>query len=279
MIDIMDRMFIDPNIELFVTERNILDTIKYNSMQNIQWMKIFNSGIELSNVFIVKYINNIDWQTLTRQLPECIIIRYKRNIVNWTAQLYGQSRTIEFLNEFNDKFDWEYISAHPPSWFTEYHAEIFDKKINWKTHTPFTNGYSLNTISIHSNDLDWDWISANNIRNEKFANRFKMRINWDDEHLDVRNISTEFLYEIHCERMQDYKIANNKNVKPRTNSLGAITCTYTLDNFDPNKKLKIGNFISLIFFRKHIDELDINEIKDRNMFTEEMQTVLDNIDL
>ena len=107
--------------ETFLDEHIMMDNTSY-----LNWMNIFNSKIPLSNEFIIKYINYIDWKYLTRILDEPMLNRYYRNVLNWNIQLYGPSRTIEFVTKFQKKINWRLISMNPPSWFDETHYFIFN---------------------------------------------------------------------------------------------------------------------------------------------------------
>lgn len=99
-------------------EKNISST---EDLQDLNWMKIFNSKIELSRSFIVKYIDRIEWSWLMKPIHEAILDRYYRRVVQWNAQLYGQPRTFEFLIRHKKRFNWDSLFANPPSWFNELH--------------------------------------------------------------------------------------------------------------------------------------------------------------
>ncbi len=255
---------------------NVISIIRHAN-QSIDWMSIFNSDMELSNEFIVTFINYIKWDLLTRPLPEVIIERYKKNIVQWNAQMYGPLRTIEFLIEYKNKIDWIEISKCPPQWFNEYHSELFADLLDWYELTPYAINYSLNLLYLFADYLNWDWISSNNIRDESFAKRFINRIKWDCHNLDTSNLSTEFLYDVQCSRMLEYNISNGIIDEPCIAKYSALTNKSILEGFDPNNKnIRLGATITLRFFRKYIDLININELKNRGMFTQDMQTVIDN---
>lgn len=107
--------------ESFINERIQIDNTSY-----LNWMNIFNSKIPLSNEFIIKYINYIDWKYLTRTLDEPMLERYYHLVINWNVQLYGQTRTIDFITKFQKKFNWTHIAMNPPAWFNETHFLIFN---------------------------------------------------------------------------------------------------------------------------------------------------------
>ncbi len=244
---------------------------------SVEWMSILNSSAPLSNDIIAMFAESIDWSSLTRQLPESIINRFHRNVINWTDQLYGAPRTIEFLTTYKNKFDWSKISEHPPTWFTECHAEIFDSLIDWRLHTPYAITYSFNTISMYALSLDWTWISTRNIPCEEFANRFLIYIEWDNANLDISNISTEFLYKLYQERLHNYNIKNKIDSHHRLTAFSMIVKSLPIKTFQPRDKIAIGGSITLMFFRKHFDDIDIETLRERKMITAEMQEVIDNM--
>jgi len=278
MTSIIQRIRSNHVIDQYVSEDELLDELRFNPISIDDVMTIINSDMELSNEFIIAFIDFIDWTILTRPLPECIIMRFIWKIIHWDAQLYGRLRTIDFLIQHKNKFDWRKLSSKPPQWFTEYHAELFCNDLDWFLLTPFISGYSMNTLCLHANDIDWEWMSVNNIPNEEFARRFINHIKWDHHNLDVSNISTEFLYEFNCAREIEYNLKNKLHTKPRVNSFSLIISPIVLEDFDPNAKLRIGGSITLMFFRKHFTDIDIDEIKKRNLLTTEMQDVIHNID-
>lgn len=135
--------------ECFLNEHISLENEHY-----LNWMNIFNSKIVLSNEFIIKYLDNIDWRFLTRVLDEAMLVRYSYYVMNWNAQLYGQARTFEFMLRFEKKFNWRLIDKHPPTWFNETHFFVFRDYI----YPPLTvkslpRSMAATTIAIPINSL------------------------------------------------------------------------------------------------------------------------------
>lgn len=180
------RINTESNIESFIDESAIVALIGYE--QNVNWMRIFNSKIPLSNEFIIDHIQFVSWELMMRVLDEALVERYKMRIIRWNAQLYGSTRTIDFLLEYQKKFDWVLISRNPPDWFHDVHFQIFGHLMSWTHLTKFIHRMDFNTISMFAYELDWDWISANAIRDDTFAKRFYRLINWKHPNLDVRNL-------------------------------------------------------------------------------------------
>ena len=87
----------ESNIHRFITEEFLDNHLTHESVSMLNWMKIFNSKIHLSNPFIIRFIDYIDWNWMTRPLDEALLIRYKLKIVQWNCQLYGKPLTFEFL--------------------------------------------------------------------------------------------------------------------------------------------------------------------------------------
>lgn len=183
---LITRIDTESNIKSFIDESAIVKLTCHE--QNVNWMRIFNSKIPLSNEFIIDHIRFVSWESMMRVLDEALVERYKTRIVQWTAQLYGSTRTIEFLSEYQKKFDWVSISKNPPVWFHDVHFQMFGHLMNWAHLTKFVHRMDFNTINMFAYELDWDWISANAIRDDTFAKRFYRLINWKHPNLDVSNL-------------------------------------------------------------------------------------------
>ncbi len=241
-------------------------------------MQVLNSEMSISNDDIVMMIDYVDWHMLDRQLPECIVYRFSRKIVDWNKQLYGEPRTIEFIITYKNRFDWEELSERPPIWFTEYHAELFEDELNWYMLTRHAVHYSLNLLCRHSDMLDWHWIIRNNIPDETFAKRFVNRIDWDCPDLDVSNLSTEFLYELNCARMAEYNLQNGIDIIPRLTRFSMILSPITIQSYKPSPNIRIGGSITVSFFRRHYESIDIEEIKKRNLLSGDILEVFKNME-
>lgn len=204
---LLDRINNETNIHEFITEDDIVQLLRNHDATKLNWMRIFNSKILLSNEFIVKHIEYIDWNWMTRQMDESILIRYGTRIVQWNCQLYGKPRTFEFLTLNQGKFDWNMVSRSPPDWFNDIHFENFGSMMDWHYLTKFSKKMDVRIISKYSDKLDWEWISANDIRSESFALRFIRLINWDHPALHKENLTDEFLNDL-----QDFReIADDMN--------------------------------------------------------------------
>jgi len=271
----IDRINTESNIASFIDEAFLLKHLLIDDVSDLNWMKIFNSSIELSKCFIVEYIRFINWNWLIRPLPEPIVDRFNRNIVQWDVQFYATSRTIEFITRYHKKINWDHLSLVPPQWFNEYHAEIFESLLDWNVLTPMTASYSMNTLVRHVDELNWNWISSNNIKDEEFAFRFMNRINWDHIELDVSNLSTEFLYNIREAREAVYNIEHGIPKSIKKTKFTMMISSNGAKGFDPESSLHIGSCISLKFFLMHWYELDLKKLQDRDMMTPEMYEILE----
>jgi len=270
----VDRVNTERDIASFIDEEFLTKHLQTDDISDLNWMKIFNSNICLDKCFIVAYIDHINWKWLIRPLPEPIVHRFHRFIIQWDAQLYGPPRTIEFMIQYRNLFNWNYLSANPPKWFNEYHAEIFENSLNWKSLTSRAISYSMNTISRHCNELDWNWISANYAMDETFAFRFMNHINWDIDDLDVSNLSTEFLYDVHNARQTAYDIYIRHKKPEIKTRFDIMVGSMMACGFDPRAPLRIGATISFRFFYTHWKELDISELQGRKMLTDNMINLL-----
>lgn len=185
------------NIHEFVDEESIRDHVRVSkNAHELNWMKIFNSKIELSYCFISEFSHHINWNWLIRPLSESVLRRFERQVVQWTLQLYGPIRTIDFMVEYRRKFEWIAISASPPRWFTSLHFEIFADLLDWKLLSNFTSRMDRSIIVRMGERLDWNVVTSLDIRDEEFATMFINEINWDHPRLNVKNLSEEFLEKV-----------------------------------------------------------------------------------
>lgn len=171
------------SLDKLYTEENLNTNITIYNMNCLNWMKIFNSQIQLSNAFIIYYSQFIDWNWLVRPLDESMINLFHKKIKQWLIQLYAKPRTVDFIYTYNSKFDWGIISMNPPNWFESIHFEIFDKNLNWKLLTKHVSKLDRSLFVCHINEYDWDWISANYLPDSQFCSNFYSYINWDHPNL------------------------------------------------------------------------------------------------
>lgn len=254
----VERVNIERGISTFVDEM-LISTSDLDDLANLNWMRVFNSDVRLSDAFIVAHVDRIDWRWLMRPLSEPLIERYQRRVVQWDAQLYGESRTIEFLIQHQDHFNWEHLSAHPPAWFNEYHAEIFDERIDWFAFTSSLTQYSVGVLMRHSDELDWAWITAHAIRGEGFAFMFMRHIVWDQPMLDVSNLSSEFLYDVHAAQSAIVHEEPQKNLPCRVRRVRRFV--NRLGDVDRIMPVRMGATTSMEFIVDHLEELDSAEPK------------------
>lgn len=268
----IDRINNGHDIASFIDEAFLNKHLPFEDTSSLNWMRIFNSDIQLTECFIVKYIRKINWSWMMRPIAESIIDRYNKSVVQWNVQLYGSARTIEFLMRYQDKFNWSELSRNLPKWFNEYHIEIFEDKLNWTRITHRVMNLHSFIFMTHIDELDWKWISKYHIPDEVFALRFINYISWDDQQLHIANLSTEFLYDIRDTRQIAYDLmGKSKHQEKSSKNINKHLDTHHLtDTFDPTAPLRIGSTIAFKFFKRHYKEIDLEELKKRNLLTDEM---------
>lgn len=270
----MDIVKMD-TFESILTERMIKDNLTRDNMYEIDWTRILNSKIILSDEFIVYIAGMIDWSKITRILSEAIINRYTRYITHWDVQLYGPPRTIEFLIEHKKRFNWNKISKNMPGWMDELHTEILEDVLDWHAITQIASKtYQWNRLCMIADKLDWEWISENNIQSEEFALRFINRIIWDCYSLDTSNLSTEFLYEIYIARKSAYEFQSGLESLPENTKYSLLINESFADGFIYRNAIQLGGTISLAFLRRHFDEIDMSEIRMRKILSEDDITAI-----
>lgn len=248
--DWIECVNIERDVHTFIDEAFLRKHISVDDVSELNWMRIFNSTIKLSNSFILEYIKFIDWQWLTRPLDESFLNRYAYKIIQWNAQLYGRRLTFEFLCIHRNKFDWRLVSRSPPEWFNDLHYEEFGSMMDWSYLTKFSDRMDSRILLKYADDVDWDWITVNSIRSEPFARQFITLIDWNNPNLDTSNLSTEFLYKVLTVRYRNY----SKNHK--------------------DKKIRIGASITIEFAVKHQDELDWLELAKKGLVTTKMRNII-----
>ncbi len=261
----VDKVNNERNIHLFIDEEFLLENIPIADTTELNWMKIFNSKVKLSKCFIIKYIDCILWEWLMRPLDESIIFRYQLRVKQWNVQLYGETRTYEFINHFKDKFDWKMMSMCPPSWFSDVHFDMFGHMMDWTYVTNHIHKMSIVTVNKYKKKINWSWVTRHHIRDEVFAYKFKKYIEWDDPHLHVLNLSTEFLYEIYEIRQIAYDLAQGKKYSPANDNLMCLA-----NNFHKERSKRIGSTITFDFWIKHKESYDWVELDNKGLLTQEM---------
>lgn len=261
--------------ELFPAE---YDQLLIERMRDIGHMSLMNSSVLLSKSFIVRFVDNIDWDRLVRSLPEPIVDRYRLRITKWNEQLYGEPRTFEFIVKYADRFDWYKLSKDPPTWFNAVHFEHFAERMNWKELTKRISKLPMSLVSMKADELDWEWISEYHIVDESFAKRFVRLINWSHPRLDVRMLSTEFLYDIYMIRKTCHEFNDDLPIMyiSKYKKICVSVKVKMIGDFDPDQKIKIGCSISLKFALEHKDDICWTELIEKNLITDEMVDALAN---
>ncbi len=271
----IDQVNTQRHIEAFISESFLRTRLQYDDFRKLNWMRIFNSKMELSDEFIVAHIDYVRWNWLFRPLSEPILDRYASKVVQWNAQLHSTPRTIEFLYRHQYRINWAALSEAPPLWFTDLHFELFSAFLDWARLTKSINRLGLHLIRRFADQLDWEWITKNGIRDEAFAQRFVSRIIWNHPCLDTRMLSTEFLYEVYLLRQASYQMPDGAIlfVSPTKKIVAALSDRFA-DGFDPNDKLPIGATITKEFAIEHHYELDWTELNRRGMISNEIAEAL-----
>ena len=197
----MEALIIQSNIKRDGSiQKNITEEFINSQLNNGEvisnWMEIFNSEMCLSNEFIVEHIRSIDWDQLTRPLDEPLLERFALSIVNWNAQLYGRPLSFEYLTMNKYRFNWKQVSMSPPKWFNDIHYEQFGDMMDWHHITKFSKSLDVRILLRYCGELDWDWISENDIRSDSFATKFMRHINWDHPKLNVEHLSVSFMLQL-----------------------------------------------------------------------------------
>lgn len=237
----MEQVDTERNIHEFIDEDFLTSHLSISNKHDLNWMKVFNSKVVLSNDFIVSYIEFVDWKWLTRALDETLLKRYSVRVVQWNAQLYGRPRTIDFLVENKKKFDWNFVSQCPPYWFNDLHFEIFGSCMNWTHLTKFVMNMNESLIIQYANLIDWDWITVNGIRDETFAKHFIARIDWNNPNLDSRCLSTEFLFNMRKKFQCDTQENDYIQIGATITNTFAEKYQYNIDWMELSKKGLITN--------------------------------------
>ncbi len=254
-----------------ISESIIRKNISYHNMACIDWDKIVRSSLPLSNDFIAMISKMIDWKNMSRPMSESMVRRFKRFIVDWDAQLYGEPRTIEFIIDFKHKFNWKKISHNLPYWFSEYHMELLEDELDWEPLTPFAiETFSINRLCMIIDKLDWSWITDNNIPSEEFATRFLNNIMWDRKYINTKNLSTEFIHDVYLARKSEYEFQKNICSSPLCNRFSILFDGMNLDTFKYKKNIVLGCSMSLIFFRKHFMDINIDDLRNAKLIDDEI---------
>jgi hypothetical protein len=176
------------------------------------WTNLLNSNDWMTKCFIVKHIDLIDWAQLERPLDEHILDRFQSRVVNWNAQLRGESRNFEFMVQYQDRFDWGLLSQNIPDWFNDIHFDAFGARLDWFQMTSSYKKIDTRILIAYADRLDWKWITENNIRGDAFATMNIRNIRWGHPNLDTSNLSKAFLDDI----QELHEIAYQLHIEPTT---------------------------------------------------------------
>lgn len=257
-----ERINTERNIETFTDEQSIIDHLNDADIKQLNWMKIFNSKIELSNTFISHFVDRIQWNWLIRPLDEPMLERFHLRVLQWNAQLYGRPLTYEFLVKYQDRIDWKLLSRNPPEWFNDIYYSTFGSKMDWALLAPHYQKIDCRLLTRFAGKVNWEWVSAHDIRSERFAIVHLYDINWDHPCLDVSHLSTEFLYDLYEVRRLAYKMMVwpiSPMIKPK-NRLMPFLSTDLVKDYDPQEPPRLGATIGLKFAIDHRDLFNWNTL-------------------
>ena len=113
---------------------------------------------------------------------------------------YRQKLSEDFIREFSDRIDWEYISYQQK--LSENFIREFSNKVDWNG-ISYRQKLSEKFIREFSDKVDWKHISYRQKLSEDFIREFKDRVNWR-EISENQKLSEDFVEEFDL----DYQILN-----------------------------------------------------------------------
>ena len=136
---------------------------------------IFLKLQKLSESFIEKYIDNVNWRHISiyQKLSEDFIEKHCDE-VNWNCISRYQTLSEEFIEKYIDKVDWFYISIYQK--LSEEFIEKYKDKVNWHNISIYQK-LSEEFIEKYIDKVDWDRILEYQTLSKKFIIKHNI-ISW-----------------------------------------------------------------------------------------------------
>lgn len=173
------------------------DSIKYDGIKHSVWnWKLLSSNPNLTETFIDRYQDKLDWNNLFRNscLTVDLIEKYLINEtlqtkINWKRISENPNLTERFIEKYQNKVDWKKISEHVC--LTINFIEKYKEKLNWKKISNNPN-LTINLIEKYKNKLNWINLSSNSCLTINFIEQYIDALDWNYISLNP-NLTPEFI--------------------------------------------------------------------------------------
>jgi hypothetical protein len=158
-------------------ESDLLELFNISDVSVISKYNWHNLGVDqnLSEEFILKFLDKLDWETISKQkLSEDFIRRFKDNI-NWNDVIYNNTFSEEFILEFSKELNLFIISSQHQ--MTENIARTFPTDMNWLSIVE-SNVFSIEFILEMQKYIHWEAVSSRAVLSLDFLKTFEHKINF-----------------------------------------------------------------------------------------------------
>ena len=158
----------------------------FDNLRKEAW-EMLGYSFEWSEALLEKYQDKIDWDSISinEHIPWTIpMIQKFQHRINWsllTSWLLDEKLSEEFIEAFQDKWDWGHLSPDF-SWtetLLEKHQDEVDwKKISWNNHILWT----IPMIQKFQHRINWKELSShisNEVLTENLIEAFRDKWNWE----------------------------------------------------------------------------------------------------
>ena len=176
----------------------------------MNWEQISQQYKYLSEDFIEKYADKIDWNAISiyQKLSEDFIDKHT-NKVYWSAISRYQKLSEDFIDKHTDKVDWNCISRYQK--LSEDFIDKHTNKVYWSAISIYQK-LSEDFIDKHTDRVYWDYISKYQAITPEFADKHNIKINNNSQRTAdewKKMIEKTGLYKCHEDYFYAYKNIRN----------------------------------------------------------------------
>ena len=176
----------------------------------MNWEQISQQYKYLSEDFIEKYADKIDWNAISiyQKLSEDFIDKHT-NKVYWSAISRYQKLSEDFIDKHTDKVDWNCISRYQK--LSEDFIDKHTNKVYWSAISIYQK-LSEDSIDKYTDRVYWDYISKYQAITPEFADKHNIKINNNSQRTAdewKKMIEKTGLYKCHEDYFYAYKNIRN----------------------------------------------------------------------
>jgi|SRR6185437_6517922 len=165
------------NFSSILINENITQKMIEKNFENIH-CKLPNNGINLTEEFIEKYSDGINWLIVVQESMYIleVVQKYPKYMkLLWDFIPFNPYLTEEFIEKYSDKLDWHRLTRNP-----NLTPEFIERNLNKFKSSIFKHpGVKVEIIEKYSDRADWAYISKNPNLTERFIEENQKKLSWD----------------------------------------------------------------------------------------------------